>query len=693
MKIIINRIAILGLLALGLAVLLAACAGPAGESGLAGEAGPQGPQGEAGPAGAPGEAAVLPPDPGLQVKITGVEFPADGKPVVSLTITDNAGTSLKPEVLEGARFFIAQVVVDEATGATKYQNLLVHEVKGQPYVVDGETKQPALTTANQPFADRDGPWAPADIGYTYTFTNTLTSEVDPALTTAIGVSAWKDARATVANDVYTFVPAGGEPTVTREVVTTAACQTCHNPLMAHGGTRRDTRLCVLCHTDQNTDAASGNSVEFKVMIHRIHSGSQLPSVAAGTMYNIGTSDFSKGTWPQDTRNCTTCHSGGAQSDHYKTAPNTAACTSCHDNVNLATGENHPGGKVTDDAKCASCHVPDGEEFDASVTGAHVIPANSTQITGVTLEIVGVEGAAPDGSPTVTFKVTDNSGKAIAPVDMDRLSVTMAGPTTDYTNRVTEAIYRAADPLPPPPNVEAVGDGSFRYTFTAKIPKDAVGTYAFGLEGRVRQTIQGVEAPVNVAGFNPVTYVALDGGKPVERRQVVDREKCNACHQNLALHGGNRQNTQYCVLCHNPMGVDGAGRPPEAMPPASINFRVLIHKIHRGVEANNPAIIYGGGATPDNFGDVVFPGDLAACQTCHLAGTYDLPLPSGVQPTTITQAGKIVSTTLPIRSVCTACHDSVPVAGHVELMTTASGVETCEVCHGVGSEFDVTSVHH
>ena len=53
---------------------------------------------------------------------------------------------------------------------------------------------------------------------------------------------------------------------------------------------------------------------------------------------------------------------------------------------------------------------------------------------------------------------------------------------------------------------------------------------------------------------------------------------------------------------------------------------------------------------------------------------------------------MISTTLPIRSVCTACHDSQPVAGHVELMTTASGLEICEVCHGTGTKFDVTGVH-
>ncbi|MEK7278278.1 MAG: OmcA/MtrC family decaheme c-type cytochrome, partial [Chloroflexota bacterium] len=328
------RIMALGLLCLGLALALAACAGPQGAAGPVGPVGPAGAPGGTGPQGAQGEAAILPPGPGLQVKITGVEFPSDGKPVVSLTISDAAGTPLKREVLEGYGFTVAQIVVDETTQLSKYQSLLLREVKGQPYTVDGETKQPALATATQPFADSGGAWEAVDLGYTYTFTNTLTSEADPILTTVVGVSAWKDARASVANDVYTFVPSGGEPTVTREVVTTDACQTCHNPLQAHGRTRRETGLCVTCHTDQNTDPETGNTVEFKVMVHRLHSGRILPSVAAGTPYQIvgfrqTLFDFSKGTWPQDTRNCTTCHSGGAQSDNFKTAPNTAACVACH----------------------------------------------------------------------------------------------------------------------------------------------------------------------------------------------------------------------------------------------------------------------------------------------------------------------------------------------------------------------------
>jgi OmcA/MtrC family decaheme c-type cytochrome len=187
-------------------------------------------------------------------------------------------------------------------------------------------------------------------------------------------------------------------------------------------------------------------------------------------------------------------------------------------------------------------------------------------------------------------------------------------------------------------------------------------------------------------------MSLDGGEPTPRRQVVDRELCNACHNNLALHGTIRQNTEYCVMCHNPMATDAARRPAEAMPPTSINFRVLIHRIHRGEEANQPLVVYGFGNNPIDFGEVRFPGNLADCETCHLPGTNTLPLPAGIQPTTVTQDGQVVSVTLATRAICAGCHDSTAAAGHFELQTTADGLETCEVCHGQGSEFAVEVIH-
>ena len=252
---------------------------------------------------------------------------------------------------------MAQIVTDPTTKLTKYHSLLVHDVAGVPYPVNGVTMQPALKSATEAFAETGGAWVDnADGTATYTFKNALTSAVDPQLTTVVGIYAYKDNRATVANDVFMFVPAGGTPTVGHQEVTTDACQACHNPLEGHGGTRRVVELCLSCHTDQSTDPESGNTIDFKVLIHKLHDGASLPSMVAGTPYYIagakGPTDFSGVTWPQDIRNCTSCHTGGAQSDAYKTSPNTAACLSCHDNVNLTTGKNHAGKIATDDTKCA-----------------------------------------------------------------------------------------------------------------------------------------------------------------------------------------------------------------------------------------------------------------------------------------------------------------------------------------------------
>jgi OmcA/MtrC family decaheme c-type cytochrome len=303
----------------------------------------------------------------------------------------------------------------------------------------------------------------------------------------------------------------------------------------------------------------------------------------------------------------------------------------------------------------------------------------------------VENAAPGKSPIVSFKVTTNDGEAIVPTEMDYLAITLAGPTSDYTERVTEVLARSSEDTPPTP-VEAAEDGVYRYTFMYTLPEEAVGTYAIAIEGYNMETIPDVDDPVRIAGSNPVVYVALDGGEPEPRRQVIDRELCNACHGDLALHGGIRQNTDYCVMCHNANATDEARRPADAMPPVSINFRSLIHRIHRGEEAVQPLQVYGFGDQLYDYGRVAFPSDLVVCETCHLPNTYTMSGAAGFQPTIITQAGEVVDIIPPIQTVCIACHDNQAASGHAKLETTDDNIEACQVCHGQGREFDVSDAH-
>ena len=60
-------------------------------------------------------------------------------------------------------------------------------------------------------------------------------------------------------------------------------------------------------------------------------------------------------------------------------------------MNFATGANHVNLPQLSDKQCSQCHVPTtGNEFDASVKGAHTVATRSTQLAGVNFAITGVD---------------------------------------------------------------------------------------------------------------------------------------------------------------------------------------------------------------------------------------------------------------------------------------------------------------
>ena len=681
-------------------------AGPAGAPGQAGPAGPAGPAGlpgSAGPVGATGPIALVPGD-GLKAEITSVAIGANKKPVVTFKIGDAKDRPLKLSDLDGNPSFTrAQIATDKDTGDTFYQSLVISDVVGAPYTLLGQTMQPALAKTTQAIAEANGTYTETSPGvYVYTFARSLPDFDNPNTTHTVAGQVTRNTRANVVDPIFNFVPAGGQVSLTRQVVKTESCNRCHDPLAAHGGSRIDTRYCVLCHTSQTTDPESGNTVEFQVMIHKIHSGPDLAQVAAKKPYFVagrgGAADFSDVTFPQDRRNCATCHSG-PQGDTWKTQPNANACGSCHDSTNFKTGEGHKGGPQADNKTCKTCHPADGPEFGPSVSGAHTIPVNSTQLRNPKFEILKVSDSKPGQSPTVVFTLKDKTGKAIEMAEMNRLAVTLAGPTTDYARFWQAALFVT--------NTATLADGSISYTFQTTIPSDATGTYAVSMEGYVNAQLKRADGSALLAAdgkaplvvrdaikSNLVTFVAVTDSKPAARRLVVKKESCNQCHQDLTLHGGNRQSTEYCVFCHNPNNSDEALRPADKGVPQTIQFKYLVHRIHLGQEQSkdNPYIVYGFGGSANDFSEVTFPGKLNDCAKCHQPNTYLLPLPTGILPLTLTQKGTVVSTVPPILAACTSCHDSQAAIGHGQLMTTAGGVETCEACHGPGKEFDVAAVH-
>ena len=625
---------------------------------------------------------MIEPEPGTQVdaEITSVDIPVDLQPEITFSLKNDLGEPIDPASLDTLRFTIARIVEDNLAGnKTHYVCYITNTATGTYGVVE------------QPSYDSGGNITDLGNGvYTYKFLNTL-SGYDPSLTHTIAGQIEYEAgeNTRVVNPIYHFVPDGSPVSVTREVSTTATCNQCHNPISAHGGGRIEYGFCILCHASDVIDPDTGNSVDMKVMIHKIHMGAELPSVQSGTPYQIigyrgSVHDYSEVEFPQDNRNCTKCHVG-AHGDYYKLVPSRVACGSCHDNINFETGDGHLA--QSDDSLCAACHQSTmGEEFDRSIPGAHVVPEKSNQLKGLNAEIVMVSNVVAGSSPSIQFKLYEDDMTQLTPDNLSRLALTVAGPTSgDYSNHWSETITSS--------NVQDNGDGTFTYEMVTGIPAGAEGTYAFGLEARRSVTIddkKSKEITLNEAADNPVVYEAVTGSV-VERREVVDFNKCNVCHEKLSLHGSLRNNRDYCVMCHRPGMTDEEERPEEQMPPETVDFKVMIHKIHTGEELNNPYTVYGHNSSVNDFTKILFPGNTMDCEKCHMAGTYVVPAPSGALDTVITQAETEVSRKAPTTAACTACHDSDEIATHAAFFTS-SGVEGCADCHAKNREWAYNLVH-
>jgi OmcA/MtrC family decaheme c-type cytochrome len=562
---------------------------------------------------------------------------------------------------------------------------------------------PIQQTVFQAGADSGGSWNDISLGHsTYTFKTVLPDGYDQGKTTTLGIYGTRNlmdivGKSYYANAEFDFRPDAQPVAEKWDMIDTAACNNCHNPLSAHGGSRQDVRLCVLCHSPQTINPDTGNTVDFKVLIHKVHRGAELPSVQAGTPYQIinshGKSDFSTVEFPQDVRNCTKCHAAPAtQAANFFTYPNRAACSSCHDDVNFATGENHAGGIQIDDGACASCHQPQGDkEFDASVLGAHTIPLKSTQLAGLNAEVIDVTNAAPGQNPTVTFKVTNGDGTPVDPSTLgSNVNLILGGPTREY----------AIDPFRERADGAAFDGTQAMYTFKAAIPADGTGTWVVSADVRRTVTIDGGSNPdgtprtfsVTEGATNPVFYATVTDAGPQPRRQVVDIDKCNVCHDRLALHGGQRFVVNECVICHNPNASDKSRRPADTGSPESISFQRLIHRIHSGDNLTHDYTIYGFGGSKNTFNEVRFPGDRRDCEKCHVNDSQQLPLPAtNLAVQTPPPPQEWFTPMQPTAAACLGCHDTQAAAAHAYVNTAPFG-EACASCHAPEDDFAVDKVH-
>jgi OmcA/MtrC family decaheme c-type cytochrome len=711
------------------ALALAACSGDRGEPGSAGSGGPVGPPGAPPGGGVPVTSAKV-----IKASIVSATVPEDGKPVVEVRLVNESDQPLAGLPAANISFVLAR---------------LEPVVNGKPstwHAVTRRTETAGSVSKNQGTteAGTKGKWVESSLKngvYTYTFAQSLKgiSDIpyDASLVHRVGLEIRTSTGALTTenipanNAVFTWAPASGIPLAQsgREIVDNDTCNACHDNLAVHGTGRFDLQYCVMCHESYSFDAQSGNSLDLKVMIHKIHSGATLPSVVNdpddpndnGTYgiygYNNEFADFSDLRYPQDKRNCQTCHQESdadtPQASNWRQTVNRETCTACHDNVNFTTGANHGGVAATEDS-CTACHGPSSAVL--STQAAHVIPEQEAA-KRFKFEVVRVEPIKLDGSPGATACPATAKACKVLPGEFAKVTIKVTDPATGKPYKITDAPFTNVIPCTPVPpattctptaarlrarvaytttNFTSPGSGNtpaqpiqIDYLATTAAPAgspaaaggapvlNADGSYTkaggkpmptglFGGSGAVfveGRTIVDVDesplvtefAEVGVTSSAGVVYPITDA-TPVARRPIINVQKCDDCHKRLSFHGDNRNdNTELCATCHNPEFAAGA----TLSAGRPYDFKLMIHAIH---------------ASTYNFGGLTlsagYPGKLNNCEGCHLADTYYPVDPAKVFATSITRGANAASPVddiayTPNAAICGACHTSTAAKSHIQ----------------------------
>jgi OmcA/MtrC family decaheme c-type cytochrome len=198
---------------------------------------------------------------------------------------------------------------------------------------------------------------------------------------------------------------------------------------------------------------------------------------------------------------------------------------------------------------------------------------------------------------------------------------------------------------------------------------------------------------------------LGAATELEPYDLISSEyNCNSCHaETMSFHGNNRGGYQSCIACH---GTAASGDRPRYVAKnapdtdgVTVNFREMIHKIHRGanLDAGDDYVVVGfGQGYPDNFSEhtydhVVFPrmpSGTQDCATCHGSGNT-----AWMEPGVRSHPTEAVLATQEWALVCGACHDSSPATAHIQSQSSPiTGAESCLVCHGAGKSGAVDLVH-
>ncbi len=548
----------------------------------------------------------------------------------------------------------------------------------------------------------------------------------------IAISSRADAAVYRFNAVADFIPEDGA--ILDELVnwaaTTESCNACHATTLpgsqmslpnVHGDRRFEVALCVTCHNVNTFDRSVSTdeawvAIDLTTMIHRIHLGDE--------GYIVDGRDYSGLPYPQTLTgvggvlNCRACHDNQlmeqpedrtAESAALWQEPSVQGCGACHPTVLGVPIAQHFG-----DTPCITCHAPGaalGAELshvtNFSTPNNPLIPDGAAVLTYEIAEVTVNEA----NQPIVRFRVlADEEPLDLTAAQPIQERITFSGTNPNFKITWSDPVGAVQTPV----DWTNTGGESRTYFDASENLGQTVADQpvTVGLAAIV-ESLEGPDADgwfTTVAGINPAaplafpadanmravfmegffTFVNLENaqisgesvivgvnGEETPRRQIVDINSCNRCHERVRFHGGGGRdnNPDHCVACHNPSMTSS-----NLVMQTSNNFKDMIHAIHAGDPIGGegmretPYMFIRGpetGGQPfqglHDFSHVGYPSRLADCRTCHLEGTYLLPLPANILASTyehdLGDPQQSLKTS-PVSAACASCHDGTEARDHM-----------------------------
>lgn len=284
----------------------------------------------------------------------------------------------------------------------------------------------------------------------------------------------------------------------------------------------------------------------------------------------------------------------------------------------------------------------------------------------------VPGISGTSDQWVSYIVKQVSAKAGVGPDGTPVLASAPQATTD-TAVASQLVYNSA--------------GYYSYTFSTDIKAVAGVSYEPSLTHRVAIQLSYKNAAGEDVLVNPYFDFNIVDGKSVmvtdssKTRKMSDVASCNGCHEKLALHGGGRVDTQYCVMCHNPGTVD-----PESG--NILDMSTMVHKIHAGkllksqlAAGGEDYAIWGYGNTKHDYAEVGFPQDLRNCSVCHTASNPNTPQGDNWK-TKISKEACLTCHANKAGSAWNTSHTAIAVSvlKSVTAKATDMGNQLCSGCH-------------